>query len=102
LLSHGGPGSGSTPGRRCWFDPARYRLVQFDQCGCGNSTPHAGDLNTDLTANTTHHLIRGIEQLREHLGIERWLVWAGSWGVRLGLAYAERSQSASQKWCSCL
>ncbi|HEY1298056.1 MAG TPA: prolyl aminopeptidase [Chloroflexota bacterium] len=83
---HGGPGSGSTPARRRWFDPARYRLVQFDQRGCGNSTPHAGDLSTDLSANTTHHLIRDIERLREHLGIERWLVW----GVTLGLAYAER------------
>lgn len=87
---HGGPGSGSTPGRRRWFDPALYRLVQFDQRGCGNSTPHAGDLSTDLSANTTHHLIRDIERLREHLGIERWLVWGASWGVTLGLAYAER------------
>ena len=87
---HGGPGSGSTPGRRRWFDPARYRLIQFDQRGCGNSTPHAGDLNTELSANTTHHLIQDIERLREHLGIERWLVWGGSWGVTLGLAYAER------------
>ncbi len=87
---HGGPGSGSRPGRRRWFDPARYRLVQFDQRGCGNSTPHAGDLGTDLSANTTHHLIRDIELLREHLDIERWLVWGGSWGVTLGLAYAER------------
>jgi proline iminopeptidase len=87
---HGGPGSGSTPGRRRWFDPARYRLIQFDQRGCGNGTPHAGDLSTDLSANTTHHLIRDIERLREHLGIERWLAWGGSWGVTLGLAYAER------------
>jgi proline iminopeptidase len=87
---HGGPGSGSRPGRRRWFDPARYWLVQFDQRGCGNSTPHAGDLSTDLSTNTTHHLIRDIERLREHLGIERWLVWGGSWGVTLGLAYAER------------
>src|SRR5215471_39271 len=87
---HGGPGSGSTPGRRRWFDPARYQLIQFDQRGCGNSTPHAGDLSTDLSANTTHHLISDIERLREHLGIERWMVWGGSWGVTLGLAYAER------------
>jgi proline iminopeptidase len=87
---HGGPGSGSTPGRRRWLDPARYWLIQFDQRGCGNSTPHASDLSTDLSANTTHHLIRDIERLREHLGIERWLVWGGSWGVTLGLAYAER------------
>ena len=71
---HGGPGSGSTPGWRRWFDPARYRIVQFDQRGCGRSTPHAGDLATDLATNTTHHLIADIERLREHLGIERWLV----------------------------
>jgi proline iminopeptidase len=87
---HGGPGSGSSPGRRRWFDPARYRLVQFDQRGCGRSTPHAGDLATDLSTNTTHHLIADIERLRTHLGIERWLVWGGSWGVTLALAYAER------------
>lgn len=87
---HGGPGSGSSPGRRRWFDPDRYRLVQFDQRGCGRSTPHAGDWDTDLSTNTTHHLIADIERLREHLGIERWLVWGGSWGVTLALAYAER------------
>ena len=90
LALHGGPGSGSSPGRRRWFDPARYRLIQLDQRGCGRSTPHAGDLATDLGANTTHHLIADIERLREHLAIERWLVWGGSWGVTLGLAYAER------------
>jgi proline iminopeptidase len=87
---HGGPGSGSTPGRRRWFDPERYRIVQFDQRGCGRSTPHAGDPSTDLATNTTHHLVADIERLREHLGIERWLVWGGSWGVTLALAYAER------------
>ena len=87
---HGGPGSGSRPGRRRWFDPARYRLVQFDQRGCGRSTPHAGDFTTDLSTNTTQHLIADIERLREHLGIERWLVWGASWGVTLALAYAER------------
>ncbi|MBV9545326.1 MAG: prolyl aminopeptidase [Chloroflexi bacterium] len=87
---HGGPGGASSPGRRRWFDPARYRLIQFDQRGCGRSTPHAGDLATDLAANTTHHLIADIERLREYLGIERWLVWGASWGVTLGLAYAER------------
>jgi proline iminopeptidase len=87
---HGGPGGGSTPGRRRWFDPTRYRIVQFDQRGCGRSLPHAGDWSTDLATNTTHHLIRDIEALRAHLGIERWLVWGGSWGVTLALAYAER------------
>jgi proline iminopeptidase len=90
LALHGGPGSGSTAGVRRWFDPARYRLVQFDQRGCGMSTPYAGDLSTNLSTNTTHHLIADIEMLREHLGIERWLVWGGSWGVTLALAYAER------------
>ncbi len=87
---HGGPGSGSSPGRRRWFDPTRYRIVQFDQRGCGRSLPHAGDWSTDLSANTTHHLIADIEALREHLGIERWLIWGASWGVTLALAYAER------------
>jgi proline iminopeptidase len=87
---HGGPGSGSSPGRRRWFDPDRYRIVQLDQRGCGLSTPHAGDLATDLSTNTTHHLIADLERLREHLGIERWLVWGASWGVTLALAYAER------------
>ena len=87
---HGGPGSGSSPGRRRWFDPERYRLVQLDQRGCGRSTPHAGDWTTDLGTNTTHHLIADVERLREHLGIERWLVWGASWGVTLALAYAER------------
>jgi proline iminopeptidase len=90
IALHGGPGSGSSPGRRRRFDPARYRLIQLDQRGCGRSTPHAGDWSTDLTTNTTHHLIGDIERLRTHLGIERWLVWGGSWGVTLGLAYAER------------
>ena len=90
IALHGGPGSGSSPGRRRWFDPDRYRLVQLDQRGCGRSTPHAGDLSTDLSTNTTHHLIADIERLREHLGIERWLVWGASWGVTLALAYAER------------
>jgi proline iminopeptidase len=90
VLLHGGPGGGSSPGWRRWFDPERYRIVQLDQRGCGLSRPHAGDLSTDLGANTTHHLIADIERLRDHLGIERWLVWGGSWGVTLGLAYAER------------
>ena len=87
---HGGPGSGSSPGRRTWFDPTRYRLVQFDQRGCGRSTPHVGDPSTELTANTTHHLLADLERLRDHLGIDRWLVWGASWGVTLALAYAER------------
>jgi len=87
---HGGPGSGSRPERRLAFAPHGYRLVQFDQRGCGRSTPPVADLSTDLAANTTQHLLADIERLREHLGIERWLVWGGSWGCTLGLAYAER------------
>ena len=90
IALHGGPGSGSTPGRRRRFDPDRYRIVQLDQRGCGRSTPHAGVWSTELATNTTHHLIADIERLRAHLGIDRWLVWGGSWGVTLALAYAER------------
>lgn len=87
---HGGPGATSTPGRRRSFDPSAYNIVQFDQRGAGRSTPHAGDLATDLTTNTTHHLVADMEKIREHLGIDRWLVWGASWGTALALAYAER------------
>jgi len=90
LALHGGPGSGLSAGRRRSFDPDLYRLVQFDQRGCGLSTPSVADLDTDLATNTTHHVIADIELLREHLGIDRWLVWGGSWGVTLALAYAQR------------
>jgi proline iminopeptidase len=72
---HGGPGSGSSPGRRRWFDPEAYRLIQFDQRGCGRSTPSVADPSTGLDTNTTGHLIADIEKLREHLGVSRWLVW---------------------------
>ena len=72
------------------FDPDAYRVVLFDQRGCGRSRPHAGDPATDLSVNTTHHLLGDIERLRRHLGVERWLVFGGSWGSTLGLAYAER------------
>jgi proline iminopeptidase len=90
LVVHGGPGSGLGPGNRRYFDPEHYRVVLFDQRGCGRSTPHASDPATDMTANTTHHLIADMERLREHLGIERWLLYGGSWGSTLILAYAER------------
>jgi proline iminopeptidase len=90
VLLHGGPGSGSHPGMRGVFDPTAYRIVQFDQRGCGRSTPSVSDLATDLATNTTHHLITDMEVLREQLGIERWLVSGVSWGVTLGLAYSER------------
>jgi len=90
LVLHGGPGSGCTAWHRRLFDPRAYRTVLFDQRGCGRSTPHAGAPDTDLTANTTDHLIGDIERLRAHLAIDRWLVLGGSWGSTLALAYAER------------
>ena len=81
---HGGPGAGMEPGMRAVHDPRVYRLVMFDQRGCGRSTP-AGELRD----NTTQHLVADIERLREHLGIERWIVSGGSWGSTLALAYAQ-------------
>jgi proline iminopeptidase len=90
VLLHGGPGSGASPRHRRLFDPARYLIVQFDQRMCGRSTPSAAEPAVDLSANTTDRLIVDIEHLRQHLGIEAWLVWGGSWGTTLGLAYAQR------------
>src|SRR3954465_4268393 len=90
LVVHGGPGSGASPGMPRQFDPERYRAVLFDQRGCGRSRPHASDPATDMAVNTTDHLIADMERLREHLGIERWLLYGGSWGSTLSLAYAER------------
>jgi proline iminopeptidase len=84
LFVHGGPGGGCEPLYRRFFDPQAYRIVLFDQRGAGRSRPQA-----ELTDNTTPHLIADIERLRQHLGIERWLVFGGSWGSTLGLAYAE-------------
>ena len=84
VFLHGGPGAGCNAKSRRFFDPARYRIVLFDQRGCGRSTPHA-----ELTDNTTWHLVADIERLREHLGIDRWQVFGGSWGSTLALAYAE-------------
>jgi proline iminopeptidase len=80
---HGGPGSGCAPWWADFFDLDAYRVLLFDQRGCGRSRPHT------LAANTTQHLIADIERLREHLGVERWLVLGGSWGSTLGLAYAQ-------------
>jgi proline iminopeptidase len=85
LFIHGGPGAGSTPADRRWFDPQRYRIVLFDQRGCGQS--RAED---PLHANTTAHLVADIEALRQHLGIEKWLLFGGSWGATLALAYAQQ------------
>jgi proline iminopeptidase len=90
LFLHGGPGSGSSPYWRRFFDPDANRAVLFDQRGCGRSTPHASDPTVDLATNTTQHLIADIECLRQQLEIDRWLVLGGSWGSTLGLAYAEQ------------
>jgi len=84
VFLHGGPGAGLSPYHRRFFDPARWHAVLFDQRGAGQSTPFAS-----LDANTTPDLIADIERIREHLGIERWLVFGGSWGSTLALAYAE-------------
>ena len=81
LFLHGGPGAGSRPDDRRWFDPQRWRIVLFDQRGCGRS--RADDL---LHANTTPHLVADIEALRAHLGIGSWLLFGGSWGATLALA----------------
>ncbi len=86
---HGGPGSGSTPGARCYFDPGGYPTVLFDQRGCGRSRPLASDPDADLSTNTTTHLVDDLERLRKHLGIDRWVVVGISWGVTLGLVYAQ-------------
>ncbi|MFD8967335.1 prolyl aminopeptidase [Streptomyces sp. NPDC059568] len=90
LVVHGGPGSGRSPYARRYFDPERYRIVLFDQRNCGRSTPHASDPAADMRHNTTAHLIADMERLRSRLGVERWLLYGGSWGSTLILAYAER------------
>jgi proline iminopeptidase len=97
IVLHGGPGAGSSPVYRQFFDPAAYRIIQFDQRGCGKwpyshrfsrlgqSTPWAS-----LEENTTWDLVEDTEKLRVHLGIEKWVVFGGSWGSTLSLAYAEK------------
>jgi proline iminopeptidase len=85
VFLHGGPGAGCEPFHRQFFDPERYRLILFDQRGAGRSTPHA-----ELEGNTTWDLVADMEAIRERLGIERWLVFGGSWGSTLALAYAQR------------
>lgn len=86
LLVHGGPGGGSNATMRRYHDPARYRIILFDQRGCGRSTPHAS-----LEQNTTWDLVEDMERLRAHLGIDRWQLLGGSWGSTLSLAYAQRN-----------
>jgi proline iminopeptidase len=83
IVCHGGPGGGSSPSMRRYFDPQRYRIVLFDQRGCGRSTPHA-----ELRENSTWDLVQDMERLRQELGIDRWQVFGGSWGSTLALAYA--------------
>jgi proline iminopeptidase len=85
LFVHGGPGAGCAPDDRRWFDPSHYRIVLFDQRGAGRSRPQG-----EVRGNTTDHLVRDIEALRAHLQIERWLLFGGSWGATLSLAYAQR------------
>jgi len=85
VLLHGGPGGGTEPRMRRFFNPKKYRIVLFDQRGCGRSRPHGS-----LTNNTTWHLVSDIEALRTRLTIERWLVFGGSWGSTLALAYAQK------------
>lgn len=89
VILHGGPGSGCSVWQRRLFDPKRYHIVLFDQRNCGRSLPHASLIDTDLSQNTTPHLVEDIERLRQFLNIERWLVFGGSWGSTLALAYAE-------------
>src|SRR5262249_40513875 len=84
VFLHGGPGGGTNPTQRRYFDPRKWRIVLFDQRGCGKSTPHA-----ELRENTTWDLVEDTEKLRRHLGIDRWVVFGGSWGSTLALAYAE-------------
>jgi proline iminopeptidase len=84
VFLHGGPGSSTNPGHRRFFDPAFYRVVLFDQRGCGRSAPRGA-----IAHNTTAHLIADIERLREHLGVARWMLFGGSWGSTLALAYAQ-------------
>ncbi|AMY18529.1 MULTISPECIES: prolyl aminopeptidase [Nocardiaceae] len=88
VFVHGGPGGGTNPDQRRYFDPEHYRIVLFNQRGCGSSTPHVAD-GADLSVNTTPALIGDMELLREHLGIGSWIVFGGSWGSTLALAYAQ-------------
>jgi len=88
LFLHGGPGAGCVPLHRQYFDPERYHIILFDQRGCGKSTPHAS-----LKNNTTWDLVNDIESIRDHLGIDEWVVFGGSWGSTLALAYAQKYPS---------
>ena len=80
LIVHGGPGSGCTVGNRRSLDPGTFRIILFDQRNCGRSLPHASDPAADMKLNTTWHLLRDMEQLRGHLGVDKWLLRGTSWG----------------------
>ncbi|VAW55955.1 Proline iminopeptidase, partial [hydrothermal vent metagenome] len=84
VFLHGGPGAGCSPYHRRFFDPAIYRIILFDQRGCGKSTPHAS-----LENNTSNDLVQDIEKIRDHLSIQQWVVFGGSWGSTLALLYAQ-------------
>jgi proline iminopeptidase len=94
VFLHGGPGAGTSPWHRRFFDPEAYRIVLFDQRGAGRSLPHASDPDANLRHNTTWHLVADMELLRRNLGIARWQVFGGSWGSALALAYAETHPDA--------
>ncbi len=89
LVVHGGPGGGTLPAMRRPFSPETYRVVMFDQRGCGRSTPHASDIGVDLAHNTTQSLIADMEVIRVELEIDRWVLSGSSWGSTLALAYAQ-------------
>ena len=95
LFLHGGPGVGLIPDYRRYFDPQAYRVILFEQRGAGRSRPHAS-----LEDNTTWHLVADIELLRQHFGVEQWLVFGGSWGSTLSLAYAETHPERVRGWSS--
>lgn len=90
LIVHGGPGAGRSRTAHKQFDPDLFRIVAFDQRGCGDSVPSAADPSTDMSCNRTEHLLADMEALRRHLGIDRWLLYGGSWASTLILAYAQR------------
>jgi len=84
LFVHGGPGGACDASSRCFYDPVVYRIITFDQRGCGRSTPHG-----ELENNTTHDLIADIQVIREFLDVDRWVLFGGSWGSTLSLLYAQ-------------
>lgn len=92
VVLHGGPGGGCSPSMRRYFDPSYYRIILFDQRGCGRSRPHA-----EVEHNSTWHLIADIEQIRAAIEVDRWMVFGGSWGATLALIYAQANASAVQR-----